>query len=51
MSVKKPIGQTGKAQIVKQGHTTDGNFGSDPMARGKGQKPVRDLGVKRTGSR
>lgn len=49
MSVKKPMGKTGRGQIVKQGHTTDGNFGSDPMAKGKGQRPVRDLGINRTG--
>lgn len=34
------------APIIRQGHTTDGNYGSDPMTKGKGQKPVRDLTVK-----
>lgn len=34
------------APIVRQGHTTDGTQGSDPNAKGKGQRPVRDLRVK-----
>lgn len=49
MSVKKPMGNTGKASITKQGHTSSGNFGTDPMAKGKGQKATRDLGINRTG--
>lgn len=48
MSVKKPMGNTGKAQIVKQGHTATGHFGDDPMMKGKGQKPTRDLGINRS---
>lgn len=43
-NTKRPSG-TGNAPIIKQGHTTDGNFGSDPMIKGKGQRPVRDLSI------
>lgn len=49
MSVQKPMGKTGRGQITKQGHTTSGNYGSDPQMKGKGQKPTRDLGINRTG--
>lgn len=31
--------------IVKQGHTTNGSFGSDPNVKVKGGRPVRDLTV------
>lgn len=34
------------APIIRQGHTTDGTQGSDPMMKGKGQRPPRDLKVK-----
>lgn len=37
----------GNAPIRRQGHTTDGNFGTDPQIKGKAQKPVRDLKVNR----
>lgn len=29
--------------IVKQGHTTNGSFGSDPAAKVKGSRPTRDV--------
>lgn len=29
--------------VVKQGHTTNGSFGSDPMKKVKGGRPTRDL--------
>ncbi len=31
--------------VVKQGQTSNGAFGSDPGARVKGSRPVRDLTV------
>ncbi len=34
------------APIVRQGHTATGNHGDDPMAKGRGQKSVRDLRAK-----
>lgn len=36
----------GNANIVRQGHTTTGQHGTDPNIKGKGRKPVRDLKVK-----
>lgn len=43
----KTIGsKTGSAPIIRQGHTATGNFGDDPMAKGKGMKAVRDLKAK-----
>jgi hypothetical protein len=44
-NTQRPSG-TGSAPIKKQGHTTDGNYGSDPNFKGKGQRPPRDLSVK-----
>lgn len=37
------------APIVKQGHTSNGKFGSDPNARVKGGNNVRDLNPPATG--
>lgn len=37
---------TGNAQIKKQGHTTNGQFGTDPNFDGKVKKSVRDLSAK-----
>lgn len=37
---------TGSAPIVKQGHTTNGEFGSNPSAQPKGRGSTRDLNVK-----
>lgn len=34
------------APIIRQGHTEDGTQGSNPMIKGKGQRPARDLRVK-----
>lgn len=44
--LKKIQSKTGNATIVKQGHTTDRQFGSNPDAKGKGRKPVTDLNPK-----
>jgi hypothetical protein len=41
-AVKAP----GNAPIVKQGQTTNGQFGSDPNKQPKGRQPARDLTVK-----
>lgn len=38
---------TGNAQIKKQGHTTNGQFGTDPNFNGKVHKTVRDLSIKK----
>lgn len=45
-AVTQPIGKTGKAPIMKQGHTTDGRHGSDPGVQVKGGNNVRDLNAK-----
>lgn len=37
---------TGSAPVVKQGHTTDGSFGSDPSKQRKTPREVRNLGPK-----
>lgn len=34
-----------EAPIKKMGHTTNGDFGSDPNKRVKGGRPVRDLSI------
>ena len=31
--------------IVKQGHTSNGSFGSDPNVKVKGSRSVRDLNI------
>jgi hypothetical protein len=36
----------GKAPIVRQGQTSNGQFGSDPNAQPKGRGSARDLNVK-----
>lgn len=37
---------TGNAPIQKQGHTTNGQFGSNPQAQPKGRGSARDLSIK-----
>lgn len=37
---------TGKANVTKQGHTSDGQHGSNLNAKVKGRSGVRDLGAK-----
>ena len=40
------IRKTSKApgvNIMKQGHTTNGSFGSDPAKKVKGSRPTRDI--------
>lgn len=36
----------GSAPIIKQGHTTSGKYGSDPMPKSPVKNTTRDLGVK-----
>lgn len=38
--------KTGKATVTNQGHTTDGQHGSNPNAQVKGRSGVRDLKAK-----
>lgn len=38
--------KTGGAQIVKVGHTTSGQFGSEYMAKPKGRRPASELNAK-----
>lgn len=40
------IRSTGNAPIVKVGHTTNGQHGSDVNAKPKGRQTSRDLNVK-----
>lgn len=37
---------TGNAPIIKQGHTTNSQFGSDPNQKPKGRQSARDLSIK-----
>lgn len=37
---------TGNANIKRQGHTTNGSFGTDPSFKGKVKRNVRDLKAK-----
>lgn len=46
MPRKEMTQKTGSAPIVRQGHTTNGNYGSNPNAKGRGQNKPRDLKVK-----
>lgn len=46
MALKKIQSKTGKAQMVKSGHTANGRFGANPDARVKGNNTPRDLKVK-----
>lgn len=42
------IRKTSKApdtNVVKQGHTTNGAFGSNPNAKVKGGRPTRDVSI------
>lgn len=43
--VMQPVGKTGSATVNKQGHTTDGQHGSNPNAKVKGRGTVQDLHV------
>lgn len=48
------IRKTSKApgvEITKQGHTTNGKFGSDPQSKVRGGNAVRDLNPPSTGRR
>jgi hypothetical protein len=45
-AVTQPIGRTGSAPIVKQGHTASGRFGDDPNLKGNVVREPRDLSVK-----
>lgn len=45
-AVSKPLGKTGSASIVKQGHTATGRFGDEPMAKSKTTGNPRDLSAK-----
>lgn len=45
-AVTQPLRKTGSASIDKQGQTTNGRYGSNPDARGKGSPTVRDLNAK-----
>jgi hypothetical protein len=40
---KDKLGKTGDAPLVKQGQTTDGKYGSNPDAKAKGARGVREL--------
>lgn len=41
-----PLNNSKGANIMKQGHTTNGKFGSSPDMKVKGGDSVRDLNVK-----
>lgn len=43
---KPTLNPGGNAQIKKQGHTTNGKFGSDPDRKDQTNTSVRELGIK-----
>lgn len=43
--VTKPLGRTGSANVMRQGHTASGQFGDDPNPKSTVKKAVRDLNV------
>lgn len=45
MAASKPLGSTGKAPVIKQGHT-EGTYGTNSKAQAKGRPASRDLNVK-----
>lgn len=45
------VSKSPETTILKQGHTTNGKFGSDPMVKVKGNSAVRDLNPPSTGRR
>lgn len=45
MAATKPLGSTGKAKVIKQGHT-EGTYGTNSKAKAQGQPASRDLNVK-----
>jgi hypothetical protein len=44
MAAQKPLGSTGKATVIKQGHT-EGTYGTSSTQKARGQSS-RDLTVK-----
>lgn len=45
------VSKSAQTTIIKQGHTTNRKFGSDPNAQVKGGKAVTDLNPPSTGRR
>jgi hypothetical protein len=48
MATQPNITQTSKSpdvNIMRQGHTSNGSFGSDPMKKVKGGRSTRDLTI------
>lgn len=46
MSADKPLGKTGNAQLIRQGHTEQGSFGQSTKLKAKGDRSSRDLNPK-----
>lgn len=42
-AVKQSLGKTGHASIMKQGHTSSGDFGDDPNLKARAGQNPRDL--------
>ena len=51
MSDIRKVSKSPDTTIIKQGHTSNGKFGSDTMAKVKGNSAVRDLNAPSTGKR
>lgn len=50
MAFTDPINEkTGDAPIMKQGHTTNGRYGTDPTIMVQGKPTTRDLSIPVTG--
>lgn len=45
-AVTQPVGRTGSAEVVRQGHTASGKFGDDPTMKGRALPEPRDLNPK-----
>ena len=46
MAAAKPLGSTGKATVIKQGHTESGSYGTNSKAQARGPRTSRDLSAK-----
>jgi hypothetical protein len=42
MSARKPLGNTGKAPVVRQGHTESGSFGTSGSKQPKGPRTLKE---------
>ncbi len=46
MAAQKPLGSTGKATVIRQGHTESGSFGTASNKQATGPRSIKDQKVK-----